>query len=182
MYVKKSEKIGFFKRIRNKINVLTAINVYNTIIKPHFEFGSTILYTCCTDIHIERLQKLQNKAMRSILKCNRYTPITTMLNTLKWMNIKQRLALNTIKLIHKIRQGTAPDYLCEQTRYVGEAQPYSLRNANNFRLQRFTTSSMQRSLFYKGLKLFNSLPNRIKNELNNNIFNKECINFVRNEI
>lgn len=173
------KKIGYFKRIRNKINVLTAINIYNTIVKPHFEFGSTILYTCCTDAHLERLQKLQNKAMRSILKYNRYTPRQIMLNTLKWLNIKQRLALNTLKLVHKIRQGNAPDYLREQIRYVSDVQPYTLRNANNFRLQRATTSSMQNTLFYKGLKLYNSLPDYVKNETNCNIFKRECVNFVK---
>ena len=37
------------------------------IIKPHFEYGSTILYTCCTDEQINRLEKVQNKVMRTIL-------------------------------------------------------------------------------------------------------------------
>ena len=39
------KKIGFLKRIKNKISTMTAINIYNTMIKPHFELGSTILYT-----------------------------------------------------------------------------------------------------------------------------------------
>ena len=41
----------------------------------------------------ESHQKLQNKAMRSILKYNKYTPIQLMSNTLKWIYI---LVLNTI--------------------------------------------------------------------------------------
>ena len=67
-YAKKLvEKIGFFKRIRSKISAITAINIHNTTIKPHFEFGSTIIYTCCNGTQMERLQKLQNKGgMRSI--------------------------------------------------------------------------------------------------------------------
>ena len=54
---------------------MTAINIYNTMMNTHFEFGSTILYTCCQTTQIEILQKLQNNAMRSILKYNRYPPI-----------------------------------------------------------------------------------------------------------
>ena len=57
------EKSDFFKRIRNKMSIITSINIYNRIIKPHFEFGSTILNTCCSDQQIIRLQKIQNKAM-----------------------------------------------------------------------------------------------------------------------
>ena len=38
-----AKKIGFLKPISNKISIMTAINIYNTMIKSHFEFGSTIL-------------------------------------------------------------------------------------------------------------------------------------------
>lgn len=150
------------------------------MVKPHFEFGSTILYSCCTINQIERLQKLQNKAMRVILKCNRYTSINFMLESLKWLNIKQRLQLNTINFIQKIKIGKAPEYLTEQIRYVREAQPYQLRNIEDFRIQRASTAAMQRSLFYNGLQLYNSLPNNVKTEHNINIFKRHIVNFVKN--
>lgn len=176
------KKIGFFKRIRNKISILTAINIYNTTIKPHFEFGSTILYTCCTSTQIERLQKLQNKAMRSILKCNIYTPIESMLNALKWLNIKQRLEMNTLHFIQKMKTGNAPEYLIEQLNYVREIQPYHLRNADNFRLPKAATTAMQRSLFYKGLHLYNMLPMNVKSENNTNEFKRKIVYFIKNNI
>ena len=47
--------------------------MYNTIIKPHFEFGPTILYSSCSDNHIIKFQMLQNKAMRAKRKVNRVT-------------------------------------------------------------------------------------------------------------
>ena len=49
LFVRKLGKIDFFKSIRNKISIITSINIYNKIIKPHFEFGSTILHTFCSD-------------------------------------------------------------------------------------------------------------------------------------
>ena len=98
------------------MSIITSINIYNTIIKPHFEFGSTILYSCCSDQQIIRLQKLQNKAMRAILKVNSLTSTSWMLDTLKWLNIKERL--QDIYFIRKMKIGNAPDYLTEQLRYV----------------------------------------------------------------
>ena len=62
------KKIGFFKRLRNKVSMLTSLNIYNTMLKPHFEYESTILHTCCTEQQLTRLQKLQNKPTRSILQ------------------------------------------------------------------------------------------------------------------
>lgn len=176
------KKIGFFRRLRNKVSIMTAINIYNVIIKPHFEFGSTILYSYCTKSQIERLQKLQNKAMRSILKCNRYTSVQFMLSSLKWLDIQQRLELNTLNFIQKMKMGNAPQYLCDQLEYVGEIQPYGLRNADNFRLQRVSTSAMQRSLFYKGLNMYNMLPTDAKNEGNIIAFKRKIIQFVKNNV
>lgn len=55
-----------------------------------------------------------------------------------------------------------------------------LRNRNDFRLQMATTTAMQKSLFYKGLKLYNSIPNYLKFERNENEFSKECVKLVKN--
>lgn len=173
------KKIGFFKRIRNKISVTTAINICNTMIKPHFEYCSTILYICCTNAQMERLQKLQNKVMRVILKCSRYTSIQIMLGTLKWLNIRQRLEMNTLSFIQKMKMGYSPDYLREHLQYIGDVQPYDLRNAQNFRIQRVTTTSRQNTLFYKGLQLYNMLPNELKNERNYNNFKRDIIPYIR---
>ena len=76
----------------------------------------------------------------------------------------------------------APEYLTEQLKFVGEAQPYRLRNSNNFRLQRADTSAMQKSLYYKGLNMYNKMPNYLKNERNINTFRKNVVNLVRNNI
>ena len=71
------------------------------MIKSHYEFGSTIMYSCFTNQQIEILQRLQNKAMRVILRCNRYISIEYMLKSVKWLNVKQRLKLNTPDFVKK---------------------------------------------------------------------------------
>ena len=107
------KKIGYLKRIRKRISKSITITIYNTIIKPLFEYGSTILYTCSTAIQVMRMQKLQNKAK------------ITMIYDLKWLNIKQTLQFNTFMFVRKMKKSNAPKYLCEQIKYVGECQPYT---------------------------------------------------------
>ncbi|KAJ8969573.1 hypothetical protein NQ317_005901 [Molorchus minor] len=86
IYKKISKKIYFFSRIAFNISPFSAITVYNTIILPHFDYCASILFAF-TSNKILALQKLQNRCMRIILKCNRYTNITLMLDTLQWMCI-----------------------------------------------------------------------------------------------
>ena len=63
----------------------------------------------------------------------------------------------------------APSYLIEQLVYVGDVQPYHLRNTEDFRLSMATTTCMQRGIFFIGLKVFNMLPEFIKAETNFNL-------------
>ena len=111
--------------------------------------------------------------MRAILKVNRLTSTSWMLDTLKWLNIRERLQVNTIYFIRKMKIGDVPEYLTEQLRYVGEVQPYSLRNVMDFRIQQANTTAKQKSLFYKGLNLYNMLPFDVKNEVNDKVFRKK---------
>ena len=50
-------------------------------------------------------------AMRAILKVNRLTSTSWMLDTLKCLNIRERPQVNTIYFIRKMKIGNAPDYL-----------------------------------------------------------------------
>ncbi|KAJ8940950.1 hypothetical protein NQ318_010151, partial [Aromia moschata] len=72
--------------IANSLSIMTCITVYKSIIQPHFDYCATILYMLDKN-SISELQKLQNRGMRIILRCNKYTPINLMLECLQWMNV-----------------------------------------------------------------------------------------------
>ena len=71
--------------------------------KPHFEFGSKMLYTSCNE---------------AILIYSRCTPIQLMMDTLKWLTIQQRVVLNTLQFIQKMKIEKAPTYLAKQLGYL----------------------------------------------------------------
>lgn len=85
---KVAKKIGFLSRIQNKLNFSHKVLIYKSIISPHFDFCATILFLS-NQSEMDRMQKLQNRAMRTILKCNKYTSVKLMLETLQWLSIKQ---------------------------------------------------------------------------------------------
>lgn len=174
-------KIGFFKRIRRNMSYMSAINVYNTVVKPYFEYCSTILFMA-NKLSIKRLQTLQNKAMRTIIKCNRLTSIKIMLEALMWLSIQQRIVLNVLLFIHKLKSGNFPEYLTSRVLMVNNAQPYNLRNAEvNIRIGKYRLASSQNSILYKGFKKFNELPIEIKKESNFKIFRRKCITYIKSE-
>ncbi|KAJ8913934.1 hypothetical protein NQ315_005732, partial [Exocentrus adspersus] len=88
-------------RIPEDLSFWSKLLVYNTIIFPHFNYCMSLLLSC-TKEDVGRLQILQNRAMRVILGCNRYTSIGVMLDDLKWLNVVQIIEQSNLVLIYRI--------------------------------------------------------------------------------
>lgn len=175
---KVAKKINFLSRISNDISMFARITIYKSIISPHFEYCGSILYFL-NQTNMQVLQKLQNRAMRVILKCNRYTPIQNMLQTLQFMSVKQRICYNTLIFIFKIREGLLPKYLQDRITYISERHDHSTRQQNDFYIHFRQKSFAQNYLFFKGLIMFNALPNKVKQIKNLNSFKREISTYVK---
>ena len=55
------------KRVRTFISKETAIQIYNSLIMPHFDYCSPV-WDCLSGYLTDKLQKLQNRAARVITK------------------------------------------------------------------------------------------------------------------
>lgn len=141
---KMAKKVNFFGRISKCLDKTTKLLVYNTIIAPHIKYCSTILFLSDKS-HVERIQKLQNKCMRIILKKRRRTHVKEMLADLKFLSVQQLIARDVMVFIHKVQKGLLPRNLtsCFQS---NEGRAYILRNQDNLRLPLFIKSSTQNSL------------------------------------
>lgn len=151
---KVAKKVGVLARTRKNLDYLSSVNIYKTIIAPHFDYCATILFMSGKE-ELDRMQKLQNRAMRVILKVNKYSKISEMLDTLHFMNVKQRIVYNSLILVFKIKKSLMPSYLSDIVSLVAKNHEYPVRSRYNFRLPFMYKSKSQQSIFYKGLKLFN---------------------------
>lgn len=159
---KSSAKVGLLNRIKHKINLENRICIYKTIVAPHFEYCSTILFLL-NETQTKRLQKIQNKAMRAVMIVNKRTSIKLMLDTLNWMSIKRRITMRTLQFIHNFcTNDDAPSYLKELITRNHENHNYNLRNKNNLNIKRCKKVDSQNSLDFKRFNLYNSIPERIK--------------------
>ena len=69
---KMSKKVDFLRRIRNRLDIKTALLLFNSSVVPHIDFCSSILFML-NERELHTLQLIQNRAMRIILKCSRDT-------------------------------------------------------------------------------------------------------------
>lgn len=176
---KLGKKIGFFNRIASCLSQWSKMLIYNTIILPHFNYCSSLLISC-TKNDIDRLQIQQNKAMRIILNCNKYTPIGDMLQTLGWLTIWESIKRANLILIYKIEHRQLPEYMNKFLVKRLNFHNYNIRSKQNYNTDTVKLTSLQKSLFFEGVRLFNALPEEIKVSPNLNVFKREVFSYLSN--
>ena len=75
------------RRIKYKLNQAQLLDIYNSIIEPHIDYCITV-WGYATDIHLNKIQRKQNRAARIIT--NNYdwsTSGTSLVKELGWFTI-----------------------------------------------------------------------------------------------
>ena len=139
----------------------TAIQIYNALILPYFDYCSPV-WDSLSGYLSDKLQKLQNRAARVVTKVPFDTNSNHFLTTLNWERLsflrKKRKAL----MMYKTMNGHAPDYL--QRLFTQYHSNYNLRNSEGkLALPKPITNYLKRSFSYSGATLWNNLPSSLRN-------------------
>ena len=87
----------------------TAIEIYNAIIQPHFDYCSPVWDEFNATLR-EKIQKLQNRAARVITKSSYDASSSILLEKLHWDNLSLRLRKNHKSiLMYKTINKLTPD-------------------------------------------------------------------------
>jgi len=130
MLKKIGKKTSFLNRIGSFVSPYTRCIVYKSIIAPHFEYCATLLIGM-GETQLNKLQIAQNRAMRVILQCNRFTKIEHMLQALQFMSVRQRVCYNVAVFIFKILNNMASVALSNKIEIVGRDCDRQTRQAGN---------------------------------------------------
>ncbi len=120
------------------------------MVASHLDYCSSVLFLLNIG-QISKLQKVQNRCMRLILKVKWDTSRLAMLEALKFHSVRQWIYFNTLKFIHKIVAGNAPDYMKKYLTKRKEKHDYDLRRKSDFDRPQFRKRTTQNSLLFKGL-------------------------------
>ena len=158
---KVSSAIGTLKRVQPFISKETAIQIYNALIMPHFDYCSPV-WDCLSGYLSDKLQKLQNRAARVITKSPFDASSNHLLSTLSWERLSLRRKKQKAVMMYKTMNDLAPEYL--QSLFSQRHSAYNLRNSEGrLTLSKPSTNYLKRSSSYSGAMLWNNLPKNLKN-------------------
>ena len=145
---------------------------------PYFDQCSTVWSYMCKN-HILRLQRLQNRAMRIILRLDKRAHVDPMLKKLNLLSVNQRLEYNTCIMMYKILHNIAPNHLAsnfilKRDRHCDSAT--TTRSMSKLDIQ--PEKAHKRSFKQRGSDTRNRLPQHLQSLTSIHAFKKELRKYI----
>ena len=160
---KVSREIGIISKIKPFLPAKILISLYYSLLHPHLLYG-IVIWASTFDTYKQRLRALQNRAIGMITNA-RYTdssnPLYFKLSILKLNDLFNN---ECAKLMHLSDNGRLPLHLKQQLNFkkVSTVHSHSTRQANAIHIPKFYTAKCQRSFKYIGTKIWNNIPQELK--------------------
>ena len=122
--------------------------LYRALIEPYFDYCCPVWDGLSNEL-ADKLQKLQNRAIRVITKSDYYSSATALRGKLGWDNLCTRRKKQKLKIMFKTLNGQSPEYL------KGNSD-------NKLALSKPRTDFLKRSFCYSGAHLWNSLSSNVR--------------------
>ena len=155
--------IGILFKLNKIFTSNALLMLYYALVHPHLTYG-ILIWGSTYKSHFNTLQLLQNKAMHAITKrilSDRITPIYRRLQVLK---INGLYKLETAKFMHQFSDKSLPasfEKYFTRTTFVHRYSTGTFER-NDYFLPHFSTSRLQRSIRFTGVKIWNSIPCKFK--------------------
>ena len=112
-----------------------------------------------------KMQKVQNAAVRLIVKKSKRQSVRVDLCNLHWLRVEERIIFKLLTLTFKCYHGIAPDHLCNLI---------TIRDAEHFVLQNVYVQNLygRRTFMYNAPRYWNALPIDVRSEIRLEVFKR----------
>ena len=119
IYDKCVKKLGLIYKTRHLFDYETARLIYLTMVLPILDYCSSV-YTVAPEYELQKLQRLQNAALRLISRQDIMCPVYQLHQFVKVDTLATRAEKSLVKLCFKWVHGDGPEMLCKMMELVPE--------------------------------------------------------------
>ena len=158
-----SSGIGAIRRLTEYVDQDSLLSVYNAIVQPYFSYCCEV-WDVLGKTQSTRLQKLHNRAARTITQISNDVDHKIVLEKLGWQTLEEQRKKAKAKLMFKVLNDQGPKSLSKIfTPKNVETPKYNLRGISSaVCLPKPRTDSLKKSFSYNGASTWNSLPAEIR--------------------
>ncbi|XP_053337496.1 uncharacterized protein LOC128509691, partial [Clarias gariepinus] len=178
-------RIAFFHlrniaRIKNILSPNDAEKLVHAFITSWLDYCNALLSGCSTRC-LNKLQLVQNAAARVLTRTRRYKHSPPILSTLHWLPVKFRIDFKI--LLYKALNGLVPQYLSELLVSYNPPRLLRSKDAGCLSVPRIIkTTAGGRAFSYKAPKLWNSLPNSVRDSDTVSVFKSRLKTYLFSQV
>ena len=159
-------------RIRKFIDTATCHHAARALVLSRIDYCNA-LFTCLSAKNTSRLQRLQNSGARVVFAVGRRTEAESLLRTLHWLPVPQRVTFKILLYVYKALNEQAPLYITELFSYYTPARPLrSSTDLSRLVVPKFHSVAGERRFAVAAAKAWNCLPECIRTAQSTNVFKK----------
>ena len=159
--------ISIIRRHASYMDQRTLKIITQSLILSHLDYCPAVWSNANNEL-LNKLQCMQNRAARTVLKCGNRTNIVSMHKKLNWLMVKDRLLYSLLIVIRNVSVSRTPYDLFEKLTFSAESHNHNTRHASvgNFSIPKTTSNSIKRTVLYRGMRECNLLPVHVKLDTN----------------
>ena len=160
----RSKTIGIVKhlhRINKFLPMKIKLQLYDSLVASHFNYAD-VIWSGCTLKNKQKLQTVQNFALKSILGKKKSDSATEVLQTLKYLNLDEKRKIHEAVFTHKAVSGKMPKKISEDYTKLQPCPSNRSAERNIYNIPIHKTSRYKSSVLYRTIKTWNDIPIKIK--------------------
>ena len=164
-------------RMKHMFNEQTKKHLIQTFIFPLFDYCQV----CLSDMRVELQQKMHrtlNACVRFIFNLKKSEHISGFYKILKWLKFENRLKLQLAVQTFQVMNNLAPEYLKSEFVLLSVVNQRETRSVNKLKIPIHKTEAYSRSFSVSAARLWNSIPDGIREKRNLHAFRTEYKSFL----
>ena len=155
--------LSCLKTYKYKLSRKALETMYKSFVLPHFDYAD-VIWDNCTEEQSNTLEQLHLDGIRTIIGGVRGTSHSKLYEESGFCSLKDRRKHHKLILFYKMINGMCPAYLNNLApKLVSERNPYHRRRLSERDIPRYRTDLFCNSFFPSTTKLWNDLPENVKN-------------------
>lgn len=167
-------------RIKHILDSHTLKTIINALVFSKLYYCSSV-WANTSKKNIAKLQSVQNFAARIVTGTRKYDHITPALQQLNWLPVRYMLRFRDAGMTFKCLKGLAPSYLTNRFTLRSQTHNRNTRYKDELDVPLYRTAVGQRSFLFRATKLWNELPDIVKDTTSIKIFKSTVKNILVEE-
>ena len=176
-------RLYLFNQVKRLMPIRARKLYFSGMVQPVIDYGC-VIWGSCGHVLLLNVHKMMKQYARVILnvKDKREVSTVSLFRTLGWLPIDVRIHYFTAVAMFNIMIGQAPIDLVNMFTQTNSVHDHNTRGGTNIRVKRYNLSIGQRTFAYRGAKVWDNIPEHIKNVTTVECFKTMFLKHVSKEV